>query len=123
MTTSNAIETAAIANALSVPLEAVVNEAGFSYVYKRDGRSVVKQMIETGAMNDNEIVVRNGLTKGEQVLLTPPTDKTDIKTVAIPGLKPTVPSTTGDTAKSVSLPAKPAAGGPPAAVPTPKPKG
>jgi len=123
MTTSNAIETAAIANALSVPLEAVVNEAGFSYVYKRDGRSVVKQMIETGAMNDNEIVVRNGLTKGEQVLLTPPTDKSDIKTVAIPGLKPTVPSTTGDTAKSVSLPAKPPAGGPPAAVPTPKPKG
>ena len=123
MTTANAIEVASVPRVLSVPLEAVVNDGGFSYVYKKDGRSVVRQMVETGAMNDNEIVVRNGLTKGEQVLLTPPTDKTDIKTVAIPGLKPTVPSTTGDTAKSVSLPAKPAAGGPPAAVPTPKPKG
>jgi RND family efflux transporter MFP subunit len=123
MTTANAIETAAIPNALSVPLEAVVNEAGYSYVYKKDGRSVVKQMIETGAMNDNEIIVRHGLSKGEEVLLTPPTDKTDIKTITIPGLKPTAPSTTGDTAKSVTLPAKPPAGGPPAAVPTPKPKG
>jgi RND family efflux transporter MFP subunit len=123
MTTANAIETAAIPNALSVPLEAVVNEAGYSYVYKKDGRSVVKQMIETGAMNDNEIVVRHGLNKGEEVLLTPPTDKTDIKTITIPGLKPAVPSTTGDTAKSVTLPAKPPAGGSPAAVPTPKPKG
>ena len=120
MTTSNAIETASVPNALSVPLEAVVSEGGFSYVYKRDGRSVVKQMIEPGAMNDNEIVVLHGLAKDDRVLLAPPTDKTGIRTVTIPGLKPTAPpSTAGDTAKSVSLPAgKPAV---PSA--TPKPKG
>jgi multidrug resistance efflux pump len=46
MTTANAIEVAAVSNVLSVPLEAVVNEAGFSYVYKKDGSHVVKQMIE-----------------------------------------------------------------------------
>jgi hypothetical protein len=127
MTTSNAIETASIPNALSVPLEAVVSEGGYSYVYKRDGRSVVKQMIEPGAMNDNEIVVRRGLAKDDRVLLTPPADKTGIKTVTIPGLKPAVPSSTaGDTAKSISLPAgkpmpvKPAPAAPAA---TPKPKG
>jgi len=122
MTTSNAIETASIPNALSVPLEAVVSDGGYSYVYKRDGRSVVKQMIEPGAMNDNEIVVRRGLAKDDRVLLTPPADKTGIKTVTIPGLKPAVPSSTaGDTAKSVSLPAgKPMPAAPAA---TPKPKG
>ena len=120
MTTSNAIETASVPNALSVPLEAVVSEGGYSYVYKRDGRSVVKQMIEPGAMNDNEIVVLHGLTKNDRVLLAPPTDKAGIRTETIPGLKPAAPpSTTGDTAKSVSLPAaKPAV---PSA--TPKPKG
>lgn len=127
MTTSNAIETASIPNALSVPLEAVVSEGGYSYVYKRDGRSVVKQMIEPGAMNDNEIVVRRGLAKDDRVLLTPPADKTGIKTTTIPGLKPAVPSSTaGDTAKSVSLPAgRPMSGKPMPAVPTatPKPKG
>ena len=122
MTTSNSIETASIPNALSIPLEAVVSEAGYSYVYKRDGRGVVKQMIEPGAMNDNDIIVRRGLEKDDRVLLTPPADKAGIKTVAISGLKPAVPSSTvGDTAKSVSLPAgKPLPAGPAAA---PKPKG
>jgi multidrug efflux pump subunit AcrA (membrane-fusion protein) len=120
MTTSNAIETSSVPNALSIPLEAVVTEAGYSYVYKREGRGVVKQMIEPGAMNDNEIVVLRGLSKDDRVLLTPPTDKSGVRTATIPGLKPAAPpSTAGDTAKSVSLPAgKPAV---PSA--TPKPKG
>lgn len=119
MTTANAIETASVPNALSVPLEAVVSEAGYSYVYKREGRGVVKQMIDPGPMNDNEIVVRRGLTKDDRVLLAPPTDKSGISTSTIPGLKPAAPpSTTGDTAKSVSLPARKAPV--PSATPTPK---
>ena len=110
MTTSNAVEVASVSNVLSIPLEAVTAEAGYSYVYKRDGRGIARQMIETGAMNDNEIVARRGLTKDDRVYLTPPPDKTSIKTVTIPGLKPVSPaSTTGDTAKGVTLPAKPAA--------------
>jgi len=122
MTTSNAIETASFTNVLSVPLEAVVNEAGYSYVYKRDGRGVAKQMIETGAMNDNEIVVKNGLAKDDRVLLAPPADKTGIRTNVIPGLKPIPPSTpSGDTAKGVTLPAKPEGAAPsPAALPIKK---
>jgi hypothetical protein len=106
MTTSNAIEVASIPNVLSIPLEAVTNDGGYSWVYKKSGRKTVKQMIETGTMNDNEIIVRKGLTKDDHVLLAPPTDKTGIETVVIPGLKPVAPqSTTGDTAKSVTLPA------------------
>jgi len=107
MTTANAIETASLPNVLSIPLEAVVSEGGYSYVYKKDGRSVVKQMVETGITNDNEIVIKKGLDKDERVLLTPPGDKTGIRTVTIPGLKPVVAPTTGaDTAKSITLPAK-----------------
>jgi RND family efflux transporter MFP subunit len=104
MTTANAIEIASTPNVLSVPLEAVVSDAGYSYVYKKDGRAVTKQMIETGEMNDNEIVVRKGLTKDDHIFLTPPTDKTGIKTEIIQGLKPIVASTSGDSAKSVTLP-------------------
>jgi multidrug efflux pump subunit AcrA (membrane-fusion protein) len=107
MTTSNAIETASIANVLSVPLEAVVTEAGFSYVFKKSGRSLVKQMVETGAMNDNEIVVRRGVEPGDRVLLAPPADRTGIATSTIPGLMPTTaPIAGGDTAKSVKMPSK-----------------
>lgn len=121
MTTSNAIEVASVPNVLSVPLEAVSNEGGYSYVFKRAGRGTVKQMIETGAMNDNEIVVKRGLAKDDRVFLTPPADKANIKTETIPGLQPVSPaSTSGDTAKGVTLPAKPAAA-PPKAAGTPAP--
>jgi multidrug efflux pump subunit AcrA (membrane-fusion protein) len=129
MTTSNAIEVASIPNVLSIPLEAVTSDSGYSYVYKKDGRKVVRQMIATGAMNDNEIIVRKGLEKDDRVLLTPPAEKTGIETQIIPGLKPVVPgAASGDTAKSVTLPAKPAAAGVPAvpgntSAPAVKPKG
>jgi multidrug efflux pump subunit AcrA (membrane-fusion protein) len=100
MTTGNQIETASIANVLSIPLEAVTNENGFSYVYKKVSRGVVKQMIETGPTNDNEIVVQRGLAKTDHVLLVPPANKNDIETITIPGLKPTVtPTSSSDTSK------------------------
>src|SRR3954463_13408070 len=105
MTTANAIVTATVPKVLSVPLEAVTTDSGYSYVYKREGRGVVRQMIETGAMNDNEIVVRKGLTQNDRVLLTVPPDKATIKTVAIPGVKPierNAPS--GDSTKGITLP-------------------
>ncbi len=104
MTTSNAVEVASIPNVLSVPLEAVVNEAGYSYVYKKSGRTVVKQMVETGAMNDNEIVIRRGLAANDRLLLAAPSDKSGIKTIAIAGLMPTAASAGGDSAASVMLP-------------------
>jgi RND family efflux transporter MFP subunit len=106
MTTSNAIEVAAVPNVLTIPLEAVTTDSGYSYVYKKEGRSVVRQMIETGAMNDNEIIVRKGLARDDKVLLMPPQDKAGLKTRIIEGLKP-VMSIQGDSAKGVTLPVKP----------------
>jgi hypothetical protein len=106
MTTANAIEVASVPRVLSVPLEAVVSDAGFSYVFKKDGRRVVRQMVETGEMNDNEIVVRRGVAAGDRVLLAPPADHASVQTVVIPGLQPiTAPVAGGDTAKSAQVPA------------------
>ena len=114
MTTSNAIETASIDHVLSIPLEAVTGEGGLSFVYKKDGGHVIKQQVETGVMNDNEIVVKRGLEKGDRVLLVAPADKANIEESLIPGLKPLPPaSASGDTAKSVTLPAVPKANGRP----------
>jgi RND family efflux transporter MFP subunit len=87
MTTSNAIETATISNVLSIPLEAVTNDSSASYVYKVDGRRVVKQQITTGAMNDNAIVVTKGLARGDRVLLTVPTNVEAIEVVRLPEAK------------------------------------
>jgi RND family efflux transporter MFP subunit len=108
MTTSNAIIAASIPKVLSVPLEAVSSEGGLSFVYKRSGSHITKQQIETGAMNDNEIIVRRGLTKDDHVLLSPPTDKSGISASLLPGLKPVAPATaSGDSPASVTLPSKP----------------
>jgi hypothetical protein len=130
MTTANAIEVASIPNVLSIPLESTITEGGYTYVYKKTGRGVVKQMIETGTSNDNEIIVRKGLTKDDRVLLAAPTDKTDIKTEIIPGLKPLTDSVkTPDAAKGVTLPlpkkdvTPPPARPSPIKAPTTKPKG
>lgn len=74
MTTSNAIETAVVKSARWLPIEAVSADSGVSYVFKVDGRRVVRQEVETGAMNDNEVVIARGLEDDDQVLLVPPTD-------------------------------------------------
>jgi RND family efflux transporter MFP subunit len=88
MTTSNAIETATIAGVISVPLEAVTSDSLTSYVYKVDGRRVVKQQIATGTMNDDEIIVQRGLDKGDRVLLTVPTNAAALELVRLPDDKP-----------------------------------
>jgi RND family efflux transporter MFP subunit len=106
MTTSNAVVTASIPNVLFVPLEAVESDSGFSYVYKKDGGRIVRQMVETGAMNDNAIVVKRGLQKSDIVFLTPPADKATLTTSTIPGLAPaTAPKPGPDSARGIQLPA------------------
>jgi hypothetical protein len=87
MTTSNAIETATIPAVLSIPLEAVTSDSTASYVYKVEGRRVVKQQIVTGAMNDNEIIVKRGLATGDRVLLTVPTNAAALELVRLPEAK------------------------------------
>ena len=104
-----------------------MTEGGFSYVFKKSGRGLVMQMVETGAMNDNEIVVRRGVEAGDRVLLTPPTERSGIATSTIPGLMPTTaPVAGGDTARSVKMPTKDSVRSAPtppaAAVSAPKPK-
>lgn len=98
MTTSNAVETLVIKDALFVPLESVVNEGGIPYVYKRDGSNVVRHQVETGAMNDDEVVITRGLAEGDRVLLSPPANAAELETVMLPGSGNVPPSRSGDSA-------------------------
>ena len=83
MTTSNGVTTATIPKALAVPLEAVTNEGALAVVFKQDGGRIVRQQIETGMMNDNEIVVARGLAANDAVLLSPPAARDGIPTVLL----------------------------------------
>jgi RND family efflux transporter MFP subunit len=72
MTTMNRIESRGIPNVLYVPASAVTSDSGKTVVYKQDGSSVVKQVVEVGAMNDNQVVIVRGLNEGDKVLVRPP---------------------------------------------------
>ena len=98
MTTSNAVETFAIKDVLFVPLEAVINEDGVSYVFKRVGSGTIRQEVETGAMNDDEVVIKRGLAESDRVLLSPPANSASLETTRLPGSSNVPPAGAGDSA-------------------------
>jgi RND family efflux transporter MFP subunit len=94
MTTGNAILASTIKKARYVPLEAVMPDSGVPYVYRKRGTSIVRQEIETGAMNDDEIVVLRGLEIGDEVMLSAPNDKSGISTSRLKGAPVNKPAVT-----------------------------
>jgi len=73
MTTSNTIQTNSFKDTLFIPIESVFNNDSMSFVYLADGKET-KQIIETGEENENFVIVRQGLTQGQQIYLTEPED-------------------------------------------------
>lgn len=80
MTTVNNINTERIAESLFVPIEGVFFENGTSFVYTAHG---TKQEVKVGKSNDNEIIITEGLSKGDKIYLVPPenADKISITTL------------------------------------------
>lgn len=103
MTTGNAIETFKIPDALFVPIEAVASDNGTAVVFKRDGLRVVKQEVETGAMNDDEVVIVRGLAATDRVLLLPPPDRDRLPLVHLAGGPAAVGTPPADSAEPVLL--------------------
>ncbi|OYV71642.1 MAG: hypothetical protein B7Z72_06480 [Gemmatimonadetes bacterium 21-71-4] len=98
MTTGNAINTYEAKDATYVPIEAVSSDSGVPIVYKRSGASTVKQQVQTGAMNDDDVIIARGLTAGDQVLLSPPPDRDGLSLVRLPASTRLVAPPNGDTA-------------------------
>ncbi|MCU0454431.1 MAG: efflux RND transporter periplasmic adaptor subunit [Bacteroidetes bacterium] len=74
MTTSNTIVTSTLEQALFVPLEAVHAEGGRSFVYAVNGAGIQKKEVRLGLMNENNVVVTDGLQPTDQVYLSIPAD-------------------------------------------------
>jgi HlyD family secretion protein len=70
MTTKNEILTASYDSVLYIPLDCVQSNDSISYVYTDNSR---RQVI-LGPANENEVIVRAGLTAAEEVFLVPPSD-------------------------------------------------
>ena len=78
MTTSNVIVTGVFEDVYYVPLAAVHEDNGISYVYRSDK---TKQIVLTGASTDNFVIVEEGLEEGEIVYLSLPENPQDYKLV------------------------------------------
>jgi multidrug efflux pump subunit AcrA (membrane-fusion protein) len=108
MTTGNAIETLALKDVLYIPLEALIVENGIPVVFKQTGGGVVKQEVETGAMNDDEVVVLRGVDASERVMLSPPANASELEPVRLHGSANTPkPDAAGDTAAKQAVPSRP----------------
>ena len=73
MTTSNSIITKRYKDIIYIPIEAVHSNDSISYVYK-SGLRTIKQIVELGDANDDDIIVISGLSSGDEVLLVVPED-------------------------------------------------
>ena len=69
MTTSNQIVTNVYENVHYLPLETIHPDDSLSYVYTKKGK---KQIVVTGEMNENFIIVEKGLSDNEEVYLSIP---------------------------------------------------
>lgn len=81
MTTSNTISVATTANKLFIPLECLHTEGTQTFVYKKDGSTIVKQQVELGATNENEATIERGLTEKDQLYLSTPNEELRKKAV------------------------------------------
>ena len=79
MTSKNTIVTATINNVLFAPVDAVVSTDSVTYVFKKDGGSIIKQQVITGESNDNEIILTVGVRENDELLLLPPENGDKLK--------------------------------------------
>ncbi len=84
MTTSNTIYVNTLPNALHVPLETIHTVDSLNYVFKRDGIDATMQQVILGMMNDNDVVIREGVEMGDQLYLSTPADTAGVARQHLP---------------------------------------
>ncbi len=72
MTTKNTIVTATINDVLFCPFESVFSNDSISFVYLKDGGSILKKQVIVGQSNENEIIIKAGVKADEELYLNPP---------------------------------------------------
>ncbi len=76
MTTSNEIMVDSFDDVLFIPLDGLHTETNdeekIQYVFKKDGSKIVRQQVRTGKMNEDMIIIEEGLKQEDDILLTVP---------------------------------------------------
>lgn len=79
MTTSNRIKISEVEEALFVPLETVHAVDSLNYVFVKDGGSPIMQQVELGLINENSVIIHQGVTELDELYLTLPQDTVGIE--------------------------------------------
>ncbi len=77
------IEVSAVSQAVVIPVEALFNENGKNYVYLVQSGKLKKQEISVGATTETQVQVLKGLSEGDVVALSGPTQYTDGMSVRV----------------------------------------
>lgn len=56
--------------ALTVPTDAVYDDNGQKYVYKKNGNTLIRQNIKTGIETDTSTEIKEGLTQNDSIVIT-----------------------------------------------------
>jgi multidrug efflux pump subunit AcrA (membrane-fusion protein) len=80
MTTSNQVLTKTLEDVFFVALECVHSDS-LTYVYKKTPNGIVKQEVITDVSNDEDVVIKYGLKKGEELYLTIPDNAAELPIV------------------------------------------
>lgn len=78
MTTSNSILVKQLENALYIPLETIHSNGELSYVFVKDGLSIIRQQIVLGDINETHAVVEEGVELTDKLFLSVPADTAGI---------------------------------------------
>ncbi len=66
-------------NVISIPLIGLFrDEDGTKYVYRKNGKDIVKQPVKTGFANEEYIRIENGLSEGDIILLYDPNNNQEL---------------------------------------------
>lgn len=75
MTTNNEIIISKEQNVLVIPRSALFTEDGKQFVYLRERGNDIIRVVECGSQNDKFVVIKNGLSEGDKILLNKPADE------------------------------------------------
>ena len=72
------IEVSSVPNALTIPIEALFDEGGTSYVYlvQSDG-TLARTQVEIGTLTETKVEILSGVEAGDEVALSGPTELVD----------------------------------------------
>ena len=79
MTTSNTIQVNSVDSAMYVPLETIHTQDSLNFVFKREGLDVVMQQVVLGLMNENDVIIHEGISMDDQLYLSTPSDTAGVK--------------------------------------------